>query len=81
MSRYHKHGMLFAVIIYVLWVVAYAYFDFKFEKKRLYQTIDKRLEYAALITPVLLPENFHHKDLAKGGGDTSARFQQYLEII
>ena len=66
MSRYHKHGMLFAVIIYVLWVVAYAYFDFKFEKKRLYQATDKRLEYAALITPVLLPENFHHKGLAKG---------------
>jgi diguanylate cyclase (GGDEF)-like protein/PAS domain S-box-containing protein len=65
MSRYHKHGMLFAVIIYLLWVVAYAYFDFKFEKNRLYQATDKRLEYAALITPVLLPENFHHKDLAK----------------
>jgi diguanylate cyclase (GGDEF)-like protein/PAS domain S-box-containing protein len=66
MRRYNKHGMLFAVIIYVLWVVTYAYFDFKFEKKRLYQAIDKRLEYAALITPVLLPENFHHKGLAKG---------------
>ena len=66
MGRYYKHGMLFALIIYVLWVVVYAYFDFKFEKERLLLSIDKRLENAALITPVLLPENFHHKDLAKG---------------
>jgi len=65
MGRYQKHGMLFAVFLYVLWVVAYAYFDFKFEKDRLYQLIDKRLENAALITPALLPENFHHKDLVK----------------
>lgn len=80
MSRYHKHGMLFAVIIYVLWVVAYAYFDFKFEKNRLYQSIDKRLEYAALITPALLPENFHHKGLVKGAVSAQQDFSNTQKL-
>ena len=65
MGRYQKYGMLIAVIIYVLWVVVYAYFDYKIEKDRLYHSVDKRLENAALITPLLLPKNFHHKGLIK----------------
>ncbi len=65
MNRYHKHGILFALFIYVLWAIAYSYFDFNREKQRLYQSIDSQLENAALLAPALLPENFHHKTLAK----------------
>ena len=80
MKRYHQHGMLLAVIIYVLWVVAYAYFDFKFEKSRLYQSIDKRLENAALLTPDLLPESLHHKNLAKGDLTPQQDFNNTLKL-
>tara|TARA_R110001583_G_scaffold156831_5_gene308727 strand:+ start:23387 stop:26983 length:3597 start_codon:yes stop_codon:yes gene_type:complete len=80
MSRYHKHGMLLAVIIYVLWVVVYTYFDFKFQKDHLYQSVDKRLENAALITPVLLPENFHHKGLVKATLTPQQDFRNTLKL-
>jgi diguanylate cyclase (GGDEF)-like protein/PAS domain S-box-containing protein len=80
MLRYHKYGILFAFIIYVLWVVAYAYFDFKFEKNRLHQSIDKQLEDAALITPVLLPENFHHKGLVEGALTRHQNFRNTLKL-
>lgn len=64
-NRYHKHGILFALFIYMLWAVAHSYFDFNREKQRLYESIDSQLENAALLAPALLPENFHHKTLAK----------------
>jgi len=80
MSGYHKHGMLYAVVIYVLWVIAYAYFDFNREKDGLYQSIDKRLENAALITAVLLPENFHHEGLVKGGVTSQQDLSNILKL-
>ena len=80
MERFQKHGMLFALVIYVVWVVAYAYLDFKFEKNRLLQAIDKRLEDAALIVPVLLPENFHHKGMVKGDLTPQQDFSNTLKL-
>jgi PAS domain-containing protein len=80
MARYQKHGIRFSIIIYVIWVVAYAYFDFKFEKERLYHSIDKQLENAALITPSLLPENFHHQGLAEKALTSQQNFRNILKL-
>lgn len=66
MNSRHKHGMLIAVLIYVVWVLAYTYFDYAFEKKAYFNQMDMKLGNAALVMSELLPDNFHHKDLAKG---------------
>ncbi|HDY84230.1 hypothetical protein LCGC14_0844280 [marine sediment metagenome] len=80
MAYYQKHGIRFSIILYVIWVMAYAYFDYKFEKERLYHSIDKQLENAALITPVLLPENLHHERLAKKALTSQQNFNNILKL-
>ncbi|MFW5443513.1 MAG: EAL domain-containing protein [Methylococcaceae bacterium] len=54
-----------AMIIYISWVIAFAFYSFNLEKEKLYQELDQRLIEAAQITTLLLGYDLHHKDISE----------------
>ena len=64
---YHPENKFtfFALLLYVFWVIGFAYFSFTQEKKHLYAVIDQQLLDAAHITPLLLPEGLHGKKISE----------------
>ena len=61
-SKYKQ--TLFALILYVLWVVGFATYSIINEKRDLYQQVDNKLLAAIQIAPLLLDEDLHHKDIS-----------------
>ena len=80
MIRYPKLGMVLVACIYVLWVVAYTFFDYQGEKQQLYASIDKQLVTAATLTPILLPENLHHQAMVKADLSDEAHSRNELTL-
>jgi diguanylate cyclase (GGDEF)-like protein/PAS domain S-box-containing protein len=59
----NKHIVL-AFMIYLLWVIGFAFYSYQHEKQDLYSTIDQQLESAALTAPLLLPKGLHHQAMS-----------------
>ncbi len=74
-----KQRLVIALIIYTLWVMAYAYFSFNQEKGRLYASLDQQLETAALTASLLLPNDLHHQNMVKS--DLSSQTDAQNRII
>ncbi|BCG63704.1 MAG: hypothetical protein methR_P1432 [Methyloprofundus sp.] len=55
-----------ALVLYVFWVIGFAFYSFISEEKALYKAIDQQLVEAAQITPLLLSENLHHAKVTEG---------------
>ena len=80
MRHYLKHEIFLAIFIYVLWVLAYAYFESANEKKILYQSIDQRLETAARVTTQLLPDNYHHQGMVESDWSKKTYDKKMLKL-
>ncbi|WP_432471584.1 EAL domain-containing protein [Amphritea sp. HPY] len=52
-----------AILIYFTWVIIYLAYDYRLEKQQIYQRIDSQLEVAARAIPLILPANFHSRDM------------------
>lgn len=57
--------MFIAIIIYILWIIGYAYYNYNQEKNRLYTSLDQQLETAAHTAILLLPESLHQQSMQK----------------
>lgn len=55
----------FALILYVLWVIGFAFYNYTQEKQKLYQLVDHDLLKATQIIPLLLDKTLHHKNVNK----------------
>ena len=68
---------IIAIIVYLFWVIIFAYFSYTQEKVKLYQSIDQQLMDAARVAPLILPEGLHHQEMSKN--DLSSK--SHLELI
>jgi diguanylate cyclase (GGDEF)-like protein/PAS domain S-box-containing protein len=59
----NKHTFA-AFMIYLLWVIGFAFYNYQHEKQALYDSIDQQLESAALTAPMLLPKNLHQQGMS-----------------
>lgn len=76
--RLLNQSVLLTFILYVLWVMVFAYFSFYLEKEKLYAFLDQQLVDAALTTPLLLPEELHHKGMM---ADDLTKQQDYKNTL
>ena len=53
--------------LYILWIVVFSVGSYQHEKQEIYADLDLRLQSAALTTPLLLADGFHHQDMLKEG--------------
>jgi len=51
----------FAVIVYLIWVSVFVGTNYFSEKKRLYNSLDIKLDISAASVPLLLPDNLHNQ--------------------
>lgn len=66
MKPISNQHVVIAFLIYLLWVIGFAFYNFQYEKQALYSSIDQQLELAALTAPLLLPKNLHHQAVSAG---------------
>jgi len=57
-----KH-LLAAVLVYLFWIMCFAYFSYSNKKADLYANIDQQLTSTALATSSILPPNLHKLDM------------------
>ena len=60
-----KQRITVTALLYILWVLVFTYFSVIQEKQDLYQSIDRQLEDAARLTPLLLPQSLHTREMDK----------------
>ena len=63
MYHYRNLAFLLGLVLYILLFAGYINYSYQKDKKSILQEIDKELYNAAINLPLLLPENFHHKDM------------------
>jgi len=75
----NKHIVL-AFMIYLLWVVGFAFYNYQHEKQALYDSIDQQLEFAALAAPLLLPKNVHHQAMSADEMTVEQDYENTLKL-
>lgn len=79
-----------AVLIYIIWVAIYVVWGYSQEHDRIYQQIDTDLVLSARTAPLILPPDFHHKDMKPGDIDHAtdlnntiklSRFTRNIDVI
>ncbi|NOQ82178.1 MAG: EAL domain-containing protein [Methylophaga sp.] len=60
-----KQKITITALLYVFWVVSFTTYSVIQEKKELYKVLDRQLEDAALLTPLLLPRAHHNQGMHK----------------
>lgn len=61
----HKQKVLFASLLYLVFVISLTYLNVINKKQSLYQQLDQQLEEAAVTVPLLLPSTLHHKNMVR----------------
>jgi diguanylate cyclase (GGDEF)-like protein/PAS domain S-box-containing protein len=64
MKPINNQHVVIAFVIYLIWVIGFAVYNYQHEKQALYSSIDQQLELAALTAPLLLPNNLHHQAMS-----------------
>lgn len=64
-QRIKYYDVLFALVIYLGWVVAFSLYSYNESKTELLNVLDEKLLLAAKNYIYLVPENLHHKAMAK----------------
>mgnify|MGYP006981146116 FL=1 len=67
-------------MIYLLWVVGFAFYNYQHEKQALYDSIDQQLEFAALAAPLLLPKNVHHQAMSADEMTVEQDYENTLKL-
>ena len=71
---------LFALILYISWVIGFAFYSYSYEKQKLYQSVDQKLLEAARLAPLLLGKGFHHKNLTKNSLSREADIETMYKL-
>ncbi|NOQ16017.1 MAG: EAL domain-containing protein [Methyloprofundus sp.] len=80
-SNASKYKQTFsALVIYIFWVLSFAFYSFISEEKALYKAIDQQLVEAAQIIPLLLSENLHHARVTKADLTQEADIANRLKL-
>ena len=74
-----KHT-LSALLLYIFWVIGFAFYSFNHEKEKLYQLVDQQLIEAAQIAPLILGKDFHHKYLSKNSLSRDADIENMYKL-
>ena len=75
----NKHVVL-AFMIYLLWVIGFAFYSYQHEKQALYGSMDQQLELAALTAPLLLPKGLHHQAMSAGELTIEQDYENTLKL-
>ena len=80
MKPISNQHVVIAFLIYLLWVIGFAFYNFQHEKQALYSSIDQQLELAALTAPLLLPKNLHHQAVSAGELTIEQDYENTLKL-
>lgn len=63
MHHYRNIFFFLGLLLYALFFTGYIVFSYEADKKKIIDTLDRDLYSSALTVPLILPENFHHKNM------------------
>jgi diguanylate cyclase (GGDEF)-like protein/PAS domain S-box-containing protein len=76
----HKKRIFIITLLYVFWVVGFTYSSTLFEKKSLYNELDRQLEDAAITARLILPATLHFKGMQADSLTTEQSYNNILQL-
>ena len=79
LKRLNYYNIIIAIMIYVVWVLCFSYYNYQNYKAELLVSLEEKLVLSAQNYLYIIPEDLHHKNMSKS--DLSKEKDRTLLLI